>query len=174
MVSIYSFRMQKLQAAYNFNKITIPFRLLLFSDGSLTRHLQILSGYSIRIMIIKTSIAQLKDRHGNYIYFTVPYPQISRQIWLVNEKNVKVVYANSIWNQEAFNKYLTVPKIPIGKWIIDSEIDVFRYIYKIEYIYSINLENHFKCKGPFWTRYYFLIHDGEILASIQEVFSSNL
>lgn len=36
------------------------------------------------------------------------------------------------------------------------------------------LEQHFGCKGPFWSRQYFFWHDGSPLTLIHEVFSNNL
>nr|YP_010336842.1 hypothetical protein MW559_pgp044 [Stylonema alsidii]UNJ15248.1 hypothetical protein [Stylonema alsidii] len=174
MIPFYSLHVVKQYSPFLGCQIDLPFRILLLSDGSLTRHLQIFLGSSIQIQILRTGIAQLTDYHGNFIYSQIHYPQISRQTCLVTEKNVKVVYANSIWNKDILQKYCTNPNIPIGNWLIESELDIFRYLYKIEYIYSSHLEEYFDCEGPFWSRYYFLIHNGNILASIQEVFSSRL
>lgn len=39
---------------------------------------------------------------------------------------------------------------------------------------SPDLEEHFGCKGPFWSRQYFFWHDGAPLTLIHEVFSNSL
>nr|YP_010336644.1 hypothetical protein MW557_pgp044 [Rhodospora sordida]UNJ15050.1 hypothetical protein [Rhodospora sordida] len=174
MISFYSSQIPKLPDIFTFSQIFLPFRILLLSDGSLTRHLHIFLGYSMKVQILETAIIPLKDYHYDSIYSKIPYPQISRQIWLIMNKNTKILYANSIWNEMVFLKYFKNPEIPLGNWLIQSELDIFRLIYKVEYIYCYTLEKQFGCRGPFWTRYYFLIHNGNILASIQEVFSSTL
>nr|YP_010336448.1 hypothetical protein MW428_pgp044 [Goniotrichopsis reniformis]UNJ14854.1 hypothetical protein [Goniotrichopsis reniformis] len=174
MIPLYSFQISELYAPSLLDQIPLLFRILIFSDGSLTRHLQIILGDYINIELENTALAQLNDYHGNLLYTKIDYPQISRQIWLVTEKNGKVVYANSIWNENILRKYFKDPNIPIGNWLIESELDIFRKIYKVEYVHYYDLEKHFGYKGPFWSRYYFLIHKGDILASINEIFSSRI
>nr|YP_010335859.1 hypothetical protein MW631_pgp043 [Chroothece richteriana]UNJ14265.1 hypothetical protein [Chroothece richteriana] len=147
------------------------FKLLILSDGSLTRHLQLILNSTIQVEIDMFDKHSLLNYHYCGIHSVIPGPRISRRIWLITEQKEKVVYAHSIWPRNMFLRDFSNPDQSIGNWLIESEIDVFKYIYKIEYVYSYHLEQNFNSPGPFWSRYYFLVRNGCILTSVQEVFS---
>ena len=171
MISLYSF-----QLAQSFKRVSLKglapiWQTILLSDGSLTRHLEILSGGLIQLKIELVMIIQSYNSFDKLLCSKILYPQLSRKIWLTTKEGSRIVYANSIWDADELSKLINNEKLPLGISFIESELDIFKQIYKIDYIYSIDLENSFKQIGPFWSRYYFLLHHGKIIASILEIFS---
>lgn len=173
MITYFSF--QNISLLYNIPYSVIPkeWQLILFSDGSLTRHLEILLKNSIKLQIYKITTAKLVNYHEQFVCSNISYPQKNRQTWLITQNNKKILYATSIWNHSSLSTSFSI-NIPIGKFLIETELDIFREIYKIDLLYSHDLEKEFNSKGPFWSRNYFLKHNQQILANIQEVFSPRI
>nr|YP_009296842.1 hypothetical protein Bangp_103 [Bangiopsis subsimplex]AOM66185.1 hypothetical protein Bangp_103 [Bangiopsis subsimplex]ARO90455.1 conserved hypothetical plastid protein [Bangiopsis subsimplex] len=174
MISVLSLHYTYLSNVVSCHILPIEWQIILFSDGSLTRHLEILLGEFIYVKIQAKNLWRLNPLLEKFIYSQIPYPRIKREIWLTTEKNVKVIYAISLWNNKALYKHFKNRNIPLGKILIESELDIHKQTYKIELIISSNLEKQFKRQGPFWSRSYFLIHSKNILAFVQEIFSPQI
>ena len=171
MISLYSLIVK--QSSFKSPSVIIPpiWQTILLSDGSLTRHLEILLGTPVELQIQTIANIQLRDYSERFICSKICYPQISRLVWLRAHNKGNIVYANSIWNTKILSEFITNERLPIGRLFIDLELDICKQIYQIEYVHSYELERKFQYVGPFWSRQYFLMHHGEILASIQEFFS---
>nr|YP_010338587.1 hypothetical protein MW432_pgp044 [Rhodaphanes brevistipitata]UNJ18537.1 hypothetical protein [Rhodaphanes brevistipitata] len=173
MVSLFSSKI--LDSIYQIpnEAVSEKLQVLLFSDGSLTRHSEIILGTEIEIELHNNTKSMYKQDE-KILRGQIPNPRINRQIWLKTVQGVKIAYATSIWKKEIFYEVFLKKNIALGNYLIELEYDIYKEIYNIEYIYCYHLEKEFQREGPFWSRHYFLRHNGEILASIREVLSPSI
>nr|YP_009774136.1 conserved hypothetical plastid protein [Caulacanthus okamurae]QIZ74753.1 conserved hypothetical plastid protein [Caulacanthus okamurae] len=132
--------------------------LILVNDGSFTETLTYLTGKKISIEIVK--------QHSLKKICT------TREIWLQNNKNVKLAFAKS---------FLPLSKVielynnkPIGQSLIEHKTDIYKDIHEIYYGYCQYLENRFDCKGPLWGRKYTIYYNETRLVTLQEIFAPKI
>jgi len=151
-------------------------RMMLLSDGSVTRHLQLLTD-------MKTEADCFEMKHiGDEDTFpalpaavaAVPGPRLQRQVWLNDQVGTPLVYACSWWNAETVDSYLANSSLPIWVSLQKKGVDIHRQIESLEFGNCAELEAGFGHAGPFWARHYTFYHDGEPLTVIYEVFSPEL
>lgn len=148
--------------------------LLLLSDGSVTRHLQVLSGEPTQINLIDMSpIGDSTDGAPGYIQ-QINGPRMRRQVWLHNSFDAPLAYASSWWDASLVDAYLKNKSLPIWASLAAQKAELYRQILCVQQGHSEALENAFGCPGPFWGRYYFFWHDQKPLTLIYEVFSPRL
>nr|YP_009398849.1 hypothetical protein [Cliftonaea pectinata]ARW68077.1 hypothetical protein [Cliftonaea pectinata] len=141
--------------------IPIQWQIVLINEGSFT---QIKSYFTNKISHIKFINKKL-NLSKRYI----------RCIWLLDTIYTKTIFARSIW---LIMHHITL-KVnreiqPIGISFINKEIDIYKNIHEIYYVYSKNLENNHKLNTIFWGRKYTLNYRKKSYTIIQEFFSSNL
>ena len=134
-------------------------QVLLINNGSLTQNLNSITGKPIHIHFIQQEFNHSK--------------QIKRKIWIINTFH-RLVYAESIWNA-AYNKILQFTNNQaIGQNIITNEIDIYKQITYIAYIYNYAIEKKLKQNCLFWKREYIIWCDYLPLIKIEEFFSNIL
>jgi len=66
------------------------------------------------------------------------------------------------------------PDLPIGQNLIQEKLETFREVRRLYYGEAEPIARLLNCSGPFWARHYLLLHRGQPLTVIYEVFSSRL
>ncbi|CAG9464556.1 unnamed protein product [Pedinophyceae sp. YPF-701] len=159
-----------------------PWRVMLLSDGSVTRHLQILSGLDIEVDCLsmrRLSDAELAEAHDRLPDVSlIDGPVVERQVVLRRTCRSKqaLVYAASWWNADKVDTYLRDRSKPIWASLSEERLELHRQLCEVRYGRSPELEaaellGH---PGPFWARHYVFYHDGAPLTVIYEVFSTAL
>jgi chorismate lyase len=154
--------------------LTPPWQVLVLGDGSMTRHLQLLTGESIEVDVFDMSLIGLDDDHASDLIQAVPGPRLRRQVWLKTASGQRVAYATSWWEASHVDEYLHNRSIPIWSSLANLRMELYRDIREAFLGHSEALEIAFGCPGPFWGRYYLFWHDGKPLTLIYEVFSNGL
>jgi len=149
---------------------------MLLSDGSVTRHLQLLTDLHVVVDCLEMrnigeSLEQLPQEAE-----LLRGPIVQRQVFLRegSENKRAHVYAASWWDASQVDNYLKDSNKPIWVSLSEGRTELYREIKRLYYGHSQKLEEAFQCKGPFWARHYLFWHDGKPLTLIYEVFSGSL
>nr|YP_009628928.1 hypothetical protein [Balbiania investiens]QBX88711.1 hypothetical protein [Balbiania investiens] len=160
--------------------LNIPkeWKIFLVSDGSLTRNINANQGQTIKLNNIKHNhklspldelfwgkIKDKKDAEHNLL---------KREVWLVNEDHEAMAFAESYRTRSDLQTISLYYNQPIGKSIIEAEIDIHRQLQTIYYGYSTEIEKIFNNYGPIWGRSYFIYCDSKPAVLIHEFFSPAL
>lgn len=169
-IKTWSYQLEDNPHSYTDLSLLLPYKLhmLMTSDGSLTRHNAILNGEHINLEIIKEfySIEKETVQAINHTYK-------KRSVWLVSNKNKKI-FAQSYWQIIQKDKDFRSFNKPIGKALIQAEIDIHRTLSSIYLGYCHDIEKQFNHTGPLWGRSY-KINVGYLSPIfIHEVFSPSL
>jgi chorismate lyase len=154
--------------------LTPPWQVLVLGDGSMTRHLQLLTGESIAVDVVDMSLIGMHADHASDMIQAVPGPRLRRQVWLKTASGQRVAYAASWWEASHVDEYLRNRSIPVWSSLANLRMELYRDIREAFLGHSEALEMAFGCPGPFWGRYYLFWHDGKPLTLIYEVFSNCL
>jgi chorismate lyase len=154
--------------------LTPPWQVLVLGDGSMTRHLQLLTGEPIAVDVFDMSLIGMNNDHASDLIQAVPGPRLRRQVWLKTASGQRVAYATSWWEASHVDEYLHNRSIPIWSSLASLRMELYRDIREAFLGHSEALEIAFGCPGPFWGRYYLFWHDGKPLTLIYEVFSNGL
>lgn len=149
-------------------------RLLLLSDGSVTRHLELLVGQPISVDCVEMrgiGHALLGLPPGVAL---VPGPRVQRQVHLKPSSGEVLVYAASWWAAEEVKAALPLLQQPVWKTLQEQRAELYRSLERLYYGTSPDLERIFGVKGPFWARHYFFYRHGRPLTLIYEAFSPRL
>ncbi|GBC75088.1 Chorismate pyruvate-lyase [archaeon HR06] len=134
-------------------------KILLTTDGSITRILEVLNGEEIVIKTLKRELS--KDT-------------IYREVLLLGKESGKIyVFAKSWIPLLKFDFMMDIltKDEPIGKILERNNLEVRREIREIGWFKDEELKKLFKAKGNlFLFRRYHIIHKGEVLIKIEEVF----
>lgn len=149
-------------------------RLLLLSDGSLTRHLQFLTGQEIRVQVIDMSPVGWVQDGAPAELSQIEAPWVRRQVWLETEAGERLVYATSWWPAELVDQYLQNRDWPIWTSLRELRLELYRDIRRLYYGTSAPLAREFGGSEPLWGRHYLFWHQGRPLTLIYEVLSSRL
>uniref|UniRef100_A0A1D2AEY8 DUF98 domain-containing protein n=1 Tax=Auxenochlorella protothecoides TaxID=3075 RepID=A0A1D2AEY8_AUXPR len=150
-----------------------PWRLLLLSDGSVTRHLSLLTQSEVNVDCVGMDLHSDAD----------PLPEeaevmggglLLRQVFLRTRRRQALVYARSWWRADSVDGYLTDKAQPIWTSLSERKTELYREILTVECGHNEELEREFGRPGPFWGRYYIFWHAGQPLTVIQEVFSPGM
>lgn len=150
---------------------------MLLSDGSVTRHLQLLTD-----MTIVVECLEQKDIGNDRVDLPeltklIPGPLVQRQVLLHGgdpDDNRPYVYAASWWNAHTIDSYLKDKNQPIWVSLVKERAELYRELVQVEYGDSPYLEEKFNSSGPFWGRQYVFWHEKRPLTVIYEVFASSL
>jgi chorismate--pyruvate lyase len=162
-------------------QLTPPWKITLLSDGSVTRHLQLMTGQQVRVDCL-----EMKDI-GPFSADMIPctcdipgldegYATVRRQVFLDMKDSIErpYVYAVSFWHKEVVDEYLKDKQLPIWASLSAERTELYRDIVEVQLGYCDALEDHFGCPGPFWARTYVFWHNKKPLTIIYEVFSNKL
>jgi chorismate-pyruvate lyase len=160
--------------------VNIPkeWKIFLVSDGSLTRNINTIQGQTIRINNIKHNhkLSPLDKLFFGAIKNKKNEEQklLKREVWLVNEDHKSMAFAESYRTRNNLQTTSLYYNQPIGKSMIEAEIDIHRQLQTIYYGYSSEIEQIFDSYGPIWGRSYFIYCDKKPAVLIHEFFSPAL
>ncbi|CAI7778979.1 unnamed protein product [Closterium sp. NIES-53] len=149
-------------------------RMMLLSDGSVTRHLELLLGEQVTVDCVEMrgiGHALLGLPPGTAL---VPGPRVQRQVHLKPPSGEVLVYAASWWAAEEVKTALPAVQQPVWKTLQQQRTELFRSLERLYYGSSPHLERIFGVPGPFWARHYFFYSHGRPLTLIYEAFSPRL
>lgn len=151
-----------------------PFwRLMLMSDGSTTRHLQVLTGEEVKVdLIAMQPETELSPQCPDGVQ-DLAAPYLRRQIWK-HCGGQTVLWAESWWNRQTAQEHLHEPHSTIWHNLKRSPVELRREIDQLGQVQDQSLQQRFGRVGPFWTRSYRLFKGGQVLTVIREVFSPAL
>ncbi|PIK85152.1 hypothetical protein SYN63AY4M2_00950 [Synechococcus sp. 63AY4M2] len=159
-------------------------RLLLLGDGLTTRTLAALTQEPIQAHLLDTGRVELLAEQSaapqsmqrlTKDLARLGSPLLRRRVWLCGATSQQpLLYATSWWNAEHLAQYLPHPDLPIGQNLIQEKLETFREVRRLYYGEAEPVARLLNCRGPFWARHYLLLHRGQPLTVIYEVFSSRL
>nr|YP_009541615.1 hypothetical protein [Synarthrophyton chejuense]AYR05624.1 hypothetical protein [Synarthrophyton chejuense] len=137
-------------------------QLILLSDGSFTQNLNSITGKKIKINLIRQTLI---TKH-----------KTNRSVWIQDNSNNKLAFANSYlkYNQKQGYKSLSLRDTPIGKSVINNEIDISKAIHTINYGYNYFTEKKIQTQRPILSRKYTMYYKQKSLTNIKEIFLPNL
>ena len=146
---------------------------MLLSDGSTTRHLQLVTGEEVEVDLITMQpetglFPQCPDGVQELVA-----PYLRRQIWK-RCGGQTVLWAESWWNQQTAQEHLHEPQSTIWHNLNRTPVELRREIDQLGQVQDQQLQKRFGRVGPFWTRSYRLFERGQVLTVIREVFSPAL
>lgn len=151
-------------------------RLMLLSDGSVTRHLQLLTGSSVTVDCLSMAPVSASDSELPASVSALKHPLLQREVLLRNsaDGDRPLVHATSWWNVDQATANLQDPSKPIWVSLSQARKELYREIKVVRLGSSPQLEEYFGTDGPFWGRQYLFWSCGEPLTLIHEVFSPHL
>ncbi|MFS8835117.1 chorismate lyase [Thermostichus sp. MS-CIW-21] len=159
-------------------------RLLLLGDGLTTRTLAALTQEPIQAHLLDTGRVELLAEQSaapqsmqrlTKDLARLGSPLLRRRVWLCGATSQQpLLYATSWWNSDHLAQYLPHPDLPIGQNLIQEKLETFREVRRLYYGEAEPVARLLNCRGPFWARHYLLLHRGQPLTVIYEVFSSRL
>ncbi|EIE21054.1 DUF564-domain-containing protein, partial [Coccomyxa subellipsoidea C-169] len=146
-------------------------RVALLSDGSVTRHLQIMTGETVDTDCLDQAnigwdLGGLPENVA-----VIKGPRTQREVCV---KGTALVCATSWWNTAEISAYLGQTQKPIWVNLSQNRTELYREITNVYCGHSKDLERRFGHKGPFWGREYIFWHKGQPLTLIHEIFSPAL
>ncbi|KAL0046866.1 hypothetical protein WJX82_000245 [Trebouxia sp. C0006] len=156
-----------------------PWKVMLLSDGSVTRHLQLLTDLPVQVDCLEMRNVGSSTEGLPPGVEAIPGPRTQRQVLLRLpdlEKGSKgaMVYACSWWDAAHVSEYLKDSSRPIWESLSQGRTELYRDIQQVYCGHSDYLEEAFQTRGPFWGRHYVFWHNGKPLTLIYEVFSTAL
>lgn len=155
-------------------RLAPSWQLLLLSDGSTTRHLQLLTGEPIEVDLIEMSEIGCDRDHAPNLIDEIEAPRLRRQVWLRTQSGERLAYATSWWEANQVDEYLRNRAQPVWASLAELRTELYRDIREVVYGDSRSLEQEFGDKGPFWGRYYIFWHNQRPLTLIHEIFSPKI
>jgi chorismate-pyruvate lyase len=162
------------------NKIPQLERLLLVSDGLLTRLLKALFLSEVSFQVSNQEIVPIDKEMADYLETTPNQNAISREVWMGNKKQNKLVYAYSSILTEQINpdlyKEIVYKNNPLGSLISEHKLPVLRNKFFIGQIKSEQIASNFgiDTNQQFWARIYRITAKKELTIAIFEVFSPEI
>ena len=159
-------------------------KLLLLSDGSLTRFLEVLNQAPVDVEIKKHEIRKIKKDESVYLEVDASQEAIIRDVWLTQNKK-KLVYAHSVFPLAGLDKNLldniSTSIEPLGKSLTDRGLLTFKDKLEISAVYcsDVNSALNLAPNTILWAKHYRLLAQASslekgITASITEIFSPEL
>lgn len=156
-----------------------PWKVMLLSDGSVTRHLQLLTDLPVQVDCLEMRNVGHSTEGLPPGVEAIPGPRTQRQVLLRlpdadKGSKVAMVYACSWWDAAHVSEYLKDSSRPIWESLSQGRTELYRDIQQVYCGHSDYLEEKFHTAGPFWGRHYVFWHNGKPLTLIYEVFSTAL
>ncbi|KAK9844197.1 hypothetical protein WJX81_007781 [Elliptochloris bilobata] len=155
-------------------------RLMLLSNGSVTRHLQLLTGLRVELECL-----EMRNIGGGAAGLPaaarlIPGPLVQRQVFLRSPEHAAagqgavLVYAASWWSAAEVDSYLADKALPIWASLSAARTELYHDIRSVSCGSSPFLQQQFGQPGPFWGRQYLFWRGERPLTLIHEVFSPAL
>lgn len=167
---------EAVQNQKDFGSLPPAWKVMLLSDGSVTRHLELMLDMKVDVDCIEMKVQDEGSQHAPSEVALIEPPYLQRQVYLRSPApdNAALVYAVSWWNANTIHHYLKNAAKPIWANLSQERTELFRDIRTVYYGHCPGLEREFQSAGPFWGRDYIFWHEGQPLTVIHEVFSTSL
>ncbi|KAL4419142.1 hypothetical protein ABPG77_002655 [Micractinium sp. CCAP 211/92] len=151
-------------------------KVILLSDGSVTRHLQLMTNQRVEVECLEQRNIGHEREGLPAAAALIEGPLVQRQVLLhIPDPHSKAyVYASSWWSAATIDEYLRDRSQPIWVSLSQGRTELYREILQLELGHCPYLEGCFQAEGPFWGRQYLFWHGGKPLTLIYEVFSTSL
>ena len=170
-------------------------RILLLSDGSVTRHLRLLCPRLTRTRLECTRQGPVGTFESAGGAAAVPEDValiqgelVQREVLLrVGEdgdgdgdgdadgvSSTPMVYAASWWSRETFDRYMTDSAEPMWNNLRSQNVELYREVRRVYMGDRPELEAVFGKPGPYWGRHYIFWHKGAPMTVVYEVFNPAL
>jgi len=161
-------------------------KMLLLSDGSVTRHVELLTGRDVEVECLEMAEVDFNNNNNNnnnnvssssppLDALGISGPVLQRQVYLYSEAEADpLVYAVSWWNKAKADAFLTDVESPIWVNLSENKTELFREVKALYRGHSPELDKAMGVEGPYWGRHYCFWHGGEPLTVIYEAFSNKL
>jgi chorismate--pyruvate lyase len=161
----------------------------LLSDGSMTRHLKLLTGYNnVKTDILWQGKINVNDANAKSIPSDVRLKIcdgakecviFQREVDLCDASGVPLCYAASWWNEEMADMFImdssgAALNKPVWLALADTKTELYREIRRVYLGSSAILTRKWGVEGPFWARHYIFWRDGKPLCVIYEVLNPAL
>ncbi|KAL6761290.1 hypothetical protein V8C86DRAFT_2535145 [Haematococcus lacustris] len=187
-----------------FSALNPTWKVLLLSDGSVTRHLQLMTGRPVAVDCLDMSnIGSRADGLPPGVS-AIPGPWVQRQVLLRPQPltphahhtdlstsscgaegsgeagpsragpPLPLVYACSWWAAKEVDGFLAERSLPIWMSLSQKRVELYRQVQHVYHGHCPQLEATMGCQGPFWGRQYFFWHNGQPLTLIYEIFSPRM
>lgn len=150
-----------------------PWKLMLLGDGSPTRHLGLLTGAPLTIVLIAMEPEPPASSEQPREVEELEPPLLRRQVWLTCDGET-LGWAESWWNREQAEACLRNRRQPIWSSLTEGRTELFREVDGLALVQADWLEERFRRPGPYWSRHYRFFRQGRELTVIREVFSPAL
>ncbi|MBE9504727.1 MAG: chorismate lyase [Proteobacteria bacterium] len=154
-------------------------RLLLTSDGSMTRMLEALTLSTVSMIMKRQEILTAKNSLLNLKAFDCAGKALAREVWLsCNGK--PLIYAHSLLLAADDGRYslesIRDTEKPLGRMLIDDGVKTFRGELALGLVKSPDVAADLSLPSDtdFWGRYYKLSSDSGLSGIIFELFSPHL
>jgi len=164
------------------NPMTPMWKLWMLSDGSVTRHLELVTDCKVDVDCFdmhvmepeetETKAKETRNRIPADVDAIHP-PLLQRQVYLRVRGNANA-YAASWWCSKTVDGFLKDRNEPIWTNLSTSRTELYREVKRLYRGNNQELEREFQQPGPFWGRHYTFYHHGKPLTVIYEVFSPAL
>jgi len=146
--------------------------MLLFGDGSPTRHLGLATGEPVGVEVV--AMGPEEEYAAPADAGEIGPPLVRREVWLTRPHGERLAHAVSWWPQAMVDAHLKDRSLPIWASLADRRTELFRDLRCVALGGSALLETGFGRRGPFWRRRYLFWRDGRPLTLIVETFSPAL
>eukprot|EP00195_Chlamydomonas_chlamydogama_P003558 CAMPEP_0202921130 /NCGR_PEP_ID=MMETSP1392-20130828/77231_1 /ASSEMBLY_ACC=CAM_ASM_000868 /TAXON_ID=225041 /ORGANISM="Chlamydomonas chlamydogama, Strain SAG 11-48b" /LENGTH=217 /DNA_ID=CAMNT_0049614677 /DNA_START=156 /DNA_END=809 /DNA_ORIENTATION=- len=166
---------EALLSSEHFQRLPPTWKVLLLSDGSVTRHLQLMTNSTVKVDCLEMKSIGHEVEGLPLGTDIIQGPRVQRQVLLrAGESQEPLVYASSWWNEKQVDEYLKDKSKPIWVSLSQGHVELYREVQQLYYGHNSTVERYLGCEGPLWGRHYFFWHDGAPLTLIYEVFSNKL
>jgi len=155
------------------DRLSGPWKLMLLGDGSPTRHLRLLTGAPLTVVLIAMEADGPASAERPPEVEGLEPPLLRRQVWLTCGGET-LGWAESWWNQEQAEACLGNRRQPIWSSLTEGRTELYREVDGLALVEADWLEDRFQRRGPFWSRHYRFFRQGRELTVIREVFSPAL
>ena len=166
--------------ASNYIPLTAPQRMTLTSAGTLTTALHTLLRSALHIEVIRQNLVEGDRSLVQFLELNEIEKGLSREIWILNQKNEKLVYASSFIPISGLDPLLydalISRKHSIGDLIETMNFPSLKDKIGFGRIESNSLSEAFNSSfdSPLWYRHFRLLSPGHLRASIYEAFSPRI
>jgi chorismate lyase len=146
--------------------------MLLFGDGSPTRHLGIATGSPVGVEVL--SMAPHDGADAPAAVGEIEAPRLRREVWLTHPDGRRLAHAVSWWPGADADRHLGDRAQPIWASLAQRRVELYRELRGVALGRSAALEAAFGTAGPLWRRHYVFWRAGRPLTLIVETFSPAL
>lgn len=161
-------------------RLTAPQRVIFTGGGTLTTALHAFLTTAVHIEVIRQNLVEADPNLVHFLELKESEKGLSREVWILNLKNEKLVYASSFLPinglDPALHEALISKKNSIGDLIETMKLPSLKDQIGFGRVKSISLSEafHSSSDSPLWYRHFRLSSPQHLRASIYEVFSPRL